>query len=131
MAGQKDGKSKEAIRQAIMDVLELKPKATLRSLKTMSAVEGGVSGLLISGVVTEDSNIDYGRMATLFTYAAKQLNPNVTEDDVLDIIDLDHVHEAMAAIREFYMITIPEGLIPPEMLAEETEEVEGLEESKN
>ena len=131
MAGQKDGKSKEAIRQAIMDVLELKPKATLRSLKTMSAVEGGVNSLLISGMVTEDSSIDYGRVATLFTYAAKQLNPNVTEDDVLDIIDLDTIHEAMVVINRFYSLIIPEGLIPPEMLAEESEEGEGLEESKN
>lgn len=127
MAGQKDAKSKEAIRQAIMDVIEKRPKATLRTLKAMGDAEGDIG----TAIVSEDSNLDYGRIATLFTYAANQLNPNVTEDDVLDIIDLDCISEAMSAVSNFFAINVPEGLIPPEMLAEEADEDAEGAESKN
>ena len=127
MAGQKI--SKETIKAAIMEVIEKRPKATLRTLKAIGDAEGDIT----TAVLMDDGKLDYGRIATLFCYAAQQVNPSVTVDDVLDAIDLDMLGDAMGAITNFYAIRIPEGVIPKEMLANEPddEKVAGQEKLKN
>jgi len=126
MAGQKKDKDRAAIEEAIQRVLVEQPKATLRSLKDISAEYDGIP----TNLTDENGNINYQLVAEMLAKAARRLGgSDVTTDNVLDIVDLDTVMDGLSAVTAFLTIRIPDGLVPPEMLSDAS--TEGQDEPKN
>lgn len=129
------------VRVAIKRFLEEKPKATLRSMKKIMSEFNGTPSLVI-----EDENgvksTDYEAFEKMLYIGAQQIDHSLTEDaleTIQDIIDMDSLQDAMAAVMDFMRMTISPAVIPQGMetsaeesdpASEEKPEDEG-DESKN
>lgn len=106
----KETKVEEAVARFIAE----KPKATLKSLKLIVSEFNG----LPTKVIDEEGNIDFDTVGTLITIGVQQIDNSVTTDEVENAINMDNLQEALQAATNFIMMTIPAGVIPPEMGAD-------------
>ena len=111
--------AKAAIDKFINDT----PKAKLKSMKRiMSEFDG------LPTQITDDTGaLQFDTIGKLIIVGMQQIDPTLTDDEAEDAIDMDNLQQAIQATTYFMTMTVPEGVIPPEMstAAEESEETEG------
>lgn len=95
-------------RQALDVFLETRPKATLRSMKEIFTAFNGIP----SQIADEEGNLDFDKVGDLITIGVRQIDNSVTAEEILTVVDLDNLQEAILAATNFMTMTIPEGIVP-------------------
>jgi len=123
--------AKEALDQFVAD----KPKAKLRSMKRIIQEIGEIPTNFIeyaeSDTERENGTVNFELLGQMAIIGVGQIAPDLPADDIEDAIDLDNIYDVMQAVQAFMTMTVPDGVIPPEMTEETGDEADSEGDEKN
>ena len=92
-----------ATKSKLLEKLAKKPERIKAKLSTMAKVESELGGLPDTYMTEDSSNFDFSLIVKMYWWLVQQEDPDVTEDQVSELVHMGNVVEMIDTINKSYV----------------------------